>query len=233
MGSDVVHYGVKGMHWGVRKNREVSAGSSSSLNVEPGLHKSTVVAAQEVSSLMGDRYGYEIKNVKVLDKRHPQYDPSYMAFVEDNKHFGGKNDATIFVSPRNMTRNLRAAERAGWNAMGTGNMKGLLTHESAHSLFHSDQVVTTTASGKQKVTGGNIEARDKAFKAAMKAAAQDGVTIWDSSGYARAAGVREELEAELFSQYHWATNPPRFVEVWGKSLHQEMGVDPTPFKEVK
>jgi hypothetical protein len=232
--TELTHHGVKGMKWGVRKDEGgVYRSESSSIVIEAGLPKKTSDAAREVSGLIRDRYGYNIKNVKVLDERHPEYQPEFMAFVEDNKHFGGRNEATIFVSPRNMTRELKIAEDERWNARGTGNMKGLLTHESAHSIFHSDQVVTNKAFGGQKVVGGDIKARNKALKVAEKAARRDGMTIWDSSDYARTSGVREELEAELFSQYHWATDPPKFVEEWGRTLHQELGVDPTPFKEVK
>lgn len=227
------HHGVKGMKWGVRNNQEGGFRSeTSSVNIEPGLHKDTAEAARQVSGLIRNRYGYNIKNVKILDKNHQHYDPDFLAFVEDNKLAGGRNEATIFVQSKNMNKILKEAETDGWNAPGTGNTKGLLTHESAHSLFHSDQTVSVGLLGGQKVKGGNIKARDKALKAASKTARLDGQSIWDSSGYARTAGVREELEAELFSQYHWATDPPNFVEAWGKTLHQELGVDPTPFKEV-
>lgn len=236
---ELVHHGVKGMHWGVRKDREggVHPSQSSAVNVEAGINKTTKEGAVEVAGLIKDRYGYDIKNVKVLDERHPHYQPEYIAFVEDNKlsSKNGNGEGTIFVAPRNLTKELKAAEEGPfpWNAPGTGNVRGLLTHESAHSLFHSGQTVSVGLLGGQKVSGGNIKARDKALRAAEKAARKDGVTIWHSSGYAREAAVREELEAELFSQYHWSTNPPRFVVEWGKTLHQEMGIDPTPFKEVK
>lgn len=231
---DLAHFGIKGMRWGVRNDQEDTHHSqTSATNIEPGINKNTRAAALEVSSLIRDRYGFDIKNVKVLDKSNPQYHPDVAAYVESNKHSNGRNEATIFVQSRDMTRVLKRAEAVGWNAPGTGNTKGLLTHESAHSIFHADQVVSTGVSGKQKISGGDIKARDKALKAAIKEASQKGHTIWDSSGYARSAGVREELEAELFSQYHWATNPPNFVVAWGKTLHQELGLDPTPFKEVK
>ncbi|QPX71469.1 peptidase [Streptomyces phage SscP1EGY] len=222
------------MKWGVRKDQPgVYRSVSSTVHVEPGFHKATRDAAVEVAGLISDRYGYQIKNVKVLDERHPYYRPEYMAFVENNFLGTGQNEGTIFVQPRDMTKELKEAAADGWNAPGTGNTRGLLTHESAHSVFHSDQRVSIGLLGQQKIKGNSVKARDKALRAAAKTAKQDGQTIWDTSGYARAAGVRDELEAELFSQYHWATNPPRFVQEWGKTLHQELGLDPTPFKEVK
>lgn len=239
VGSVLAHHGVKGMKWGVRKDQEggVHPLQAAPLHVDAGINSSTKSAAVEVSHLIGDRYGYQITNIKALDKTHAHYDPTYLAFVEDNtlSKANGHSGGTIFVKPTSLTKVLKGAEAGPeyWNAPGTGNVKGLLTHESAHAIFHSDQIVTVGAFGGQKIKGGSIKARDKALKAALKAAAKDGTNIWTASGYAREAGVREELEAEMFSQYHWGTNPPRFVVEWGKTLHQELGVDPTPFKDVK
>lgn len=230
--TELKHHGVKGMHWGVHK--EEDAGSSASgVNVEPGIHKDTRDAAVKVSGLVRDRYGYDVKNIKVLDKKHPLYDPQIAAFVEDTQNTGGRSEGTIFVNPRDSSKNFKRAEKYGWHAPGTANPTGLITHETSHSLFHSQQVITKTSSGEQKVTGGHIEARNKALEVAQRAAKRDGQTIWDTSGYARSAGDRGELEAELFSQYHWATNPAKFVREWGETLHKEMGVDPTPFREMR
>lgn len=229
---DLTHYGVKGMHWGVRKADESGSGSqSSAINVEAGINSRTSQAALEVSGLMKDRYGYDIKNVKRIENS-PNFNGTDIAFVENNRLASGRNDGTIFVQSRDLTKIMKSAE-PDWNAPGTGNVKGLLTHESAHALFHSNQEIKTSLLGGQKVAGGDIKARDKALRAAEKAAARDGQTVWDSSGYARTALERGELEAELFSQYHWATDPPNFVKVWGETLHREMGIDSTPFKEVK
>lgn len=230
--TELVHYGVKGMHWGVRKGDDgIHRLQAPTVQIEPGINNGTAKAAVEVTGLMRDRYGYSISNVKRIENS-PHFNGTDIAFVENNQRTGGHNDGTIFVQSRDLTKIMKDAE-PDWNAPGTGNVKGLLTHESSHALFHSNQVVKTGALGGQKVSGGNIKARNKALKAAEKAAARDGQTIWDTSGYARTALIREELEAELFSQYHWGTNPPNFVKVWGKTLHQEMGIDPTPFKDVK
>lgn len=229
---DLVHYGVKGMHWGVRKADEGSSGSrSSAVLVEPGVNERTAKAAIEVAGLMKDRYGYEIKNVNRIENS-PHFNGTDIAFVENNQLAGGHNDGTIFIQSRDLTKIMKDAE-PDWNAPGTGNVKGLLTHESSHALFHSNQEFKKGVLGGEKIVGGNIKARDKALRVAEKVAARDGQTIWDSSGYARTVLDRGELEAELFSQYHWATDPPNFVKAWGETLHHEMGIDPTPFKEVK
>jgi hypothetical protein len=229
---ELVHYGVKGMKWGVRNDQDGGYRvQASPLQIESGFHASTKQAVTEVSGLMSARYGYNIKNVKVLGPGHPEY-PDTVAFVENNKNNHGRNEGTIFIQARDLSGPLKGAEKVGWMSPGTGNAKALLTHESAHSLFHADQKVKAGIL-TPKVVGGNIEARNKAMKAAAKAAKKDGISIWDVSGYAKTAGVREELEGELFSNYHWAEKPPRYVQVWGETLHRELGVDPMPFKEVK
>jgi hypothetical protein len=220
------------MHWGVRKDDGgVHRLQASSVQIEPGIHSGTQEAAREVSSLIASRYGFEIKNVKAIKPGNPEY-PDTLAYVEDNKTSKGRNQGTIFVQGKDLTARTKHLEDIGWLGPGTGNIKAIMTHESAHSLFHADQTIGVGLLGP-KLKGGNIKARDKALKVAYKAAKKEGKTLWDTSGYAATAGVREELEGELFSQYHWSPNPPNYVKVWGQTLHQEMGVDPTPFKEVK
>jgi hypothetical protein len=228
----LAHFGVKGMHWGVRKDDHSGyRAQTSAVTIDPSIHATTKKAVAEVSGLINDRYGYNIRTVKVLGPGHPEY-PGTVAFVESNANNNGRNEGTVFIQARDLTKDLKNTEKTGWMAPGTGNIRGLLTHESSHSMFHADQQYTSGFFGP-KVVGGNLKARDKALKVALKTAKQDKVSIWDTSDYAKYAGNREELEAEMFSQYHWATNPPRYVQAWGQSLHQELGVDPTPFKEVK
>ena len=234
MSSDeLTHYGVEGMRWGVRHDREgVHRTSIGSINIEPGFHSGTKKAAIEVSNLMRERYGYNIRNIKVLGPDMPEY-PDTAAYVENNRKNNGLNEGTIFVQTRDLSKQLHEAEKVGWFGEGMGNTRGLLTHESAHSMFHADEKVKGGIFTPERIVGGNVKARDKALRAALKVARNDKVSIMDVSGYAQAAGVKQELEAEMFSQYHWSPNPPRFVQAWGQTLHKELGVDPTPFKEVK
>ena len=111
----------------------------------------------------------------------------------------------------------------------------MVTHEAGHALFHADRVEKGGLLTARRVVSAHQDARDKALMAASERAVRDGISpndvVGSISGYAKSAGTREEIEAELFSQYHWSPRPPAFVQVWGQTLHQEMGVDATPFRE--
>lgn len=230
----LVHFGVKGMKWGVRKD-DGSSGhrlQTGGPKIEASLHQSNQTGAREVASLVNKRYGFEITEIKDLKVHNKaEYDYGTVGYVESTP---GKRGGTIYMKPEDNRKDLKGAEDVGWFAPGTGNVRAFVTHESAHAMFHAEQSMKTGFFGP-KVVGGNIAARDAALKAATKEAKREGIppheTIGRVSGYAKASGSREELEAELFSQYHWSPNPPSFVKVWGQTLHQEMGIDSTPFRE--
>lgn len=241
MTEDLEHFGVKGMHWGVRK--EQTSGyrlQAHGAVIDSNLHPSTKQGASDVAKLMGSRYGFQITEVKTLGPGHPEYVPGAkgtMAFVQSTP---GKAGGIIYAKALDLRKEMGKAEKDGWFAPGCGNPRALLTHESAHALFHAPQEYKTSYwTGKTKVSGGNQEARDKAIKAALKVAKEDGIEpglyglnfASHVSGYAQHARVQEEIEAEMFSQYHWSPNPPRFIKAWGETLHQELGVDPTPFRK--
>lgn len=231
---ELVHYGVKGMKWGVRHD-PVSGGVARSqtggVEFEPGFHTSTVDAVNKVSGLMESRYGHSIKKVKVLGPGDSEY-PGSAAYVELTGFMGRPNEQTAYVQAIDLRKKLKQSEDMGWYGPGSGTLEALITHESSHSMFHANQTVKGGFGGP-KVVGGDLKARDKAMRAAFKAARREGRSVWSVSNYANAAHNREELESEMFSQYHWGTNPPKFVVAWGQSLHKELGVDPTPFKEVQ
>lgn len=234
---ELAHYGVKGMKWGIRKDRDDSGinplQTQGSMTVDPRVPQSTKDAAKAVSSLVEQRYGFHVSAVKTMsiDPSHPDYHPDMIGYVANNP---GKRDGVIHVSQKDVRKPLKDAENTGWFGEGCGNPKAFLTHESAHAIFHSEQTVKNGLLGA-KVVGGNMKARDKAIKAAVKQAKRDGIPLHmlghQISGYAGTAGNREELEAEMFSQYHWSPNPPPFIRVWGQTLHQELGVNDTPFRE--
>jgi len=242
------HYGVKGMHWGVRNEyqphpRRRHGSQSGRQNgfrlqtIHPtmadGLDPTTVSAANQVADLMSTRYGFRINEVKNLNADRPdEVARGTAAFVANTP---GKSGGIIYIKTGNLNKEFDGPP--GWMAPGTMNTRGLLTHESAHALFHAQSKRKTSFwTGQTTVTGGFQAARDKAFSAAGEQAQKDGISPYQFlshiSKYAEYSGNREEAEAEMFAQYHWGTNPPNFIKVWGQTLHQEMGIDPTPFKEV-
>lgn len=231
------HYGVKGMKWGVH-NEDVAGGirplqGSSSLTIDSKVPKSTQTAAKEVASLVDKRYGFHISDVKIMDAdpSTPGWVPDMIGYVQEGARGQG---AVIHVGNKDPSRQLKKDEATGWLGKGCGNTKAFLTHEAAHAIFHNEQKVKSGFLGP-KIVGGNIKARDKAIRVAVKAAQKEGIPphlfVSKISGYAESAGNREEMEAELFSQYHWNPNPPTYVREWGETLHKEMGIDDTPFRE--
>lgn len=236
------HFGVKGMQWGVRKDQPTSGFRlQSGLSIASDLHPSTKQGAADVARLMNSRYGFQINEVKTLGPGHPEYTPGTKGTIGFVEHTPGKSGGVIYMKAIDVRPSARAAEKAGWFGPGCGTPSAFLTHEASHALFHAAQERKVSAwTGKAKNTGPYQKATDKAMQVALKTAKKDGIEpgpyglnfAAHVSGYAQHARVQEEIEAEMFSQYHWSPNPPRFVKAWGETLHQELGVDATPFREV-
>lgn len=231
---ELVHYGVKGMHWGIRKADESSGNPhpvGSGPKIDPKVHPASQEAARQVAALIQERYGYTVKEVKSFGPGHPEYEHGTLGYVQNTGN--SKPEGDIYLSVDDPRRKMKASEKVGWVAKGCGNPTAFLTHESAHAIFHSREKYDS----KGNVVGGNREARTKAAEAMIKEAERSGIPehmlLGRISGYAATSGTREEIEAELFSQYHWSTNPPSYVKVWGETLHKEMGIDGTPFRETR
>jgi hypothetical protein len=236
----LVHFGVLGMHWGQRKAKEPAPTYDSTVDgkaigspitkMDKTIHTHTQDAAYQVSALLKKRYGYEINELRAIPPT--RQNKRYIAFVEANPKVA---KGTIHVQQRDMEPELKKMETSGWFGPGTGNIRAVMTHETAHSMFHAEQITTGTLL-KPKVVGGNIEARTVALRKAEAVAKANGVKRsrfrQSVSGYANASLFTEELEAEMFSQYHWNPNPPEHLKVWGETLHKEMGLDPTPFRKL-
>lgn len=224
----LTHHGVKGMHWGVRKEGPERYRFQASPKIDPNLHESQKIAASRVASLIGERYDFNIKEIKSFGPGDEEYARGTMGYVKLSG--SQKREGTIFVSQDDPHKALKRSEKLGWVAKGCGTTHSFLTHEAAHAIFHTPQKVVNG-----KVTGGDFDARITAIKAAIEESKRAGIPehkfLSSISGYAASSGSREEAEAELFSQYHWGTNPPSFVKVWGETLHKELGIDGTPFKE--
>jgi hypothetical protein len=238
------HFGVKGMKWGVRKDQETGGddklrfqGPNAGIYIDAALHEDTQAGAAETASLISERYGFHIKEVTSIGPGHPEYEMGTVGYVQLGS--GSTNTGSIVLSQGDLTPRLQNSVDIGWTkpAIEGKEIHGLLTHESAHAIFHAQ--VKTVRSGMfgVKQVGGHIEARNVALSVALNEAARMGIAMPNFmhtiSGYAGTAGIREEAEAEMFMQYHWNANPPRFVKAWGESLHREMGLDPTPFKEMR
>jgi hypothetical protein len=127
-------------------------------------------------------------------------------------------------------------------------MEALITHESAHAMFHTLGKGSDSWKGfnNQKQPTGKI--LKEAWKKAAAQAVADGIIkpqktgfsrILDSSPefklakfisrYADTSVFREESEAEIFRAYHWSSNPSKFIDAFMKELNDGLGVDAPPF----
>lgn len=235
---DLTHYGVKGMKWGVRNddrpagvNRFRAPPTSGGPKMDPKVHPDSQAAARKVAALMKDRYGFNITEVRSFGPGHPEYENGTLAYVSNTGR--SKPEGVVEVTVNDIGPALKASEKAGWLAKGMGTHVGVLTHEAGHAVFHSREKYDKQG----QIVGGEHLARRKANEAMIAEARRSGIKdhklIGKISGYAATTGIREEIEAELFSQYHWSPNPPSFVKAWGETLHHEMGIDGTPFRELE
>lgn len=227
------------MHWGVRKDDDIAGRlQAPGPKIDPTLHPATKESAVRVASLISQRYGFRTREIIGFEPGHPDISDSSVGGASTgalgyvNITGSSKPEGDIFVSREDTRIPLRESEKAKWVGKGCGTTEAFLTHESAHAVFHQPQRIENGV-----VVGGNIEARNKAMQAAVNEAIRkripDYLFLNSLSGYAQHAGNRQEVEAELFSQYHWGTKPPSFVKVWGETLHREMGIDDTPFRKVR
>lgn len=222
------------MHWGIQKE-EVSTSSPKKKGGVKGSElfpKDVEVALDSVTSKLKKSYGFKVDEIKPIGK-NPLY-RKYFAYVE----LGTKTNTIHLRNDSKLTKKLLKNEKNGWLVDSQHHvLEGLVTHEAAHSMFHTDKA--------QKQFG---KVREKALTSAINQAIKDG-TIKDAntfpkkiiygnnkyqlskkiSKYAENSLFDEEPEAEMFSAYHWSKNPPKFIDAYAKELHVGVGKQVQPF----
>src|SRR4051812_6212022 len=115
------------MHWGIRNDRKPSPSGfrsqTSAITVDQSIHSKTRESAKKVSSLISDRYGFHITEVKDLKVENPkEYANGSAAFVKSTP---GKSEGVIFVKPDNLDAEMKISQSTGFMAPGTTNALGL------------------------------------------------------------------------------------------------------------
>lgn len=234
---ELVHFGIKGMKWGVRKeeHKPVRPYKAGTVKGSELFGSDQANAINTVSSKMKKAYGHKIDEVVPLTGKSKKY----LAYV-DNRDSGSK-----VIHLRNdpeYKKTIQDLVDKGWFVpSGKHPIESNLTHEAAHSMFHQ-------TSGKVGGYSTRMDKmRDSAWHAAKEQAIKDGVHTPKTgfkkyfsptaekdmskklSTYAHGSIFLEEAEAELFSAYHYSPNPPKFVDAFMNDIHRQMGVKVQPF----
>jgi hypothetical protein len=227
--AELVHHGVKGMKWGVRKERS----SSSRVKGSEHFHRDQAKAVNTVSDHMKRAYGHPFDEVVPIKGKNSKY----IAYVE-RRSKDGRKIVHVNNNP-NIKADLQGTIDRGWFVpAGNHPVESNFTHEAAHSYFH------------QRSKGGKAlmdDMRKSAWDAAQKQAIKDKVYT-PKTGIKKIFGVQperemaaklskyaeksifiEETEAEIFSAYHWSPNPPKFVDAFMNDIHTQLGNDVQPF----
>lgn len=234
------HHGVKGMHWGIQKENITS---TNSVHTIKGLDQFTPTHAKSiktVSKKMNSAYGFKIDEMIPLSKKEEKR--GYIAYV--GAITKGKNVIHMDTNPK-LKNTLDNLEKKGWLVNSNGHsIESNLTHESAHALFHT----SSTSAWGFKVSPSRIDhMRESAWNKAKIQALKDGDVEKHTglkklikpsldtqlaskiSKYAESALFIEEAEAEIFSSYHWGSNPPKFVDTFMNDIHKNLGKEVKPF----
>jgi hypothetical protein len=203
---------LEAFHLPGKHNQQTHGHENAGTDLTPELRKHLPPEdAERVGRLLGvlsDRYGVGFDKVGPIPPSRIDQD------IADT--YGSK----LRVNRRLLSdRVLAKAERQGWLAPGSGTVEGLITHEYAHRLLddgsHGKASLATTAQTRARL-------RADAVGAPRPQAVSD---------YAKSNGA--EVTAELFANYHFGGDRRApWVVTWGETLHQELGVDPTPLSEV-
>lgn len=244
---ELVHFGVKGMRWGIRKEDLVtSSRSSKKMNVAGSekFSKENAVSMNNFATKLAKSYGYKVDEFVPLSKKEEK--KGYLAYVDvsrkDNKH-------VIHVSndPK-FKETLLDLQKKGWLVPTTPSkaIEANLTHEASHAIFHTSEVSgrvfkkytpelmessrenAWTKAKAQALKDGDIKPRTLAQKLTLRNIPETEMAK-KLSQYAEKSLFLEETEAEMFAAYHWSPNPPKFVDTFVTSVHKDIGKDIAPF----
>lgn len=246
----LAHFGVLGMRWGHHKLELMTPDST---HIEPRIPGSdhfppvTADAVNAVNKKLTESYGFSLTHVVPMT---PREGTNTMAYVHLRARAGVH---VLHVQPgEGLAATAKELSDKGWLApSGDHPVEALFAHESAHAMLHQatmpeprirDLFIAPVPHQPY------LKARGKAWDAAKKQAIADGdaeqphglkrlykpsvVTQMASkvSGYAHYSYFSQEIEAEMFSTYHYGPNPPRFVDAWMKEMHQQgFGKEVPPF----
>jgi hypothetical protein len=236
------HYGMKGMRWGIRKEYvPVSSGNRKSTQISGSnnFSKTQAVSMNNIAQKMNKAYGLKIDEFKPLESR---LEKKAFAYVESTNN--GKN--VVHVTTRSdVVKKLQECEKDGWliPSIEGREIESLLTHETAHTLFHSVNVEGMGAKERWKARESMNSMRKSAWQKAEEQARKDGDVKSKRfrpdfpmeqlnkkiSKYASSSLFIEEAEAEMFSAYHWSPKPPKFIDTFYSDIHSQMGINVQPF----
>lgn len=247
-GSTVLeHHGVKGMRWGHRKEyaTTTTTKSRSSRSIPGSEHfkKADAASMNDVAQKMQKAYGHKIDEFIPIDSTKEK---RIFAYVEAKN----KGHAVIHVTDSlRFKSDLADLQKKGWFVPSSAShrIEANITHESAHSLFHSRNVEGKGFVGSVRTKELIEPMRNSAWKKAEEQARKDGDVIplkglkriigdrpeYQMAGklskYAHSSLFIEESEAEMFTAYHWSPKPPPFVDAFMNDVHKNMGVKVQPF----
>jgi hypothetical protein len=241
----LTHHGVKGMHWGVRKQYGTVAPTSSNTGVQGLEHfpKAQATSMNNVAKKMDKAYGFKINEYVPLTEAENH---RYLAYVMPRN----KGTNSIHVTDHPEYKNVLVdLQNKGWFVPSSEkhSVEANITHEAAHGLFHAANVEGKGFVGSLRTPMPIAHIRDSAWKKAEAQGLKDGDIVRATglkrlvgtsaqyqmagklSKYAKSSMFVEEHEAELFSAYHWSPNPPKFVDAFMVEVHTSMGKQVQPF----
>ena len=173
-----------------------------------GLDPDTAWRINVVTAALGDRYGPRISHAEWMPLGT---DPDVIAGMDDK--------GTLYVNPFKLNeRTLVRAVAKGNTAHGDDTIEGVITHEYGHRLLKGPVLPRLVA-----------DAKADAWEAAYANGYSDEAPVIAAELSRYAASDPDELEAEMFSNYHFGGDDrPPWVIAWGKELDYRLGLGHPP-----